>query len=81
MKKSFRIILIAIMLLAVVFTLWACKDDDDEVLKSLNAPEGVSAIGSTVIVPHKYIGDNSLIGLKLAFTNSNVLSLKSLLKA
>ena len=47
MKKSFRIILIVVMLLAVVFTLWACNDDDD-VLKSLSAPENVSTIGSTI---------------------------------
>ncbi len=47
MKNTFKILLVMIMLLAVVFTLWACNDDE-EVLTSLPTPVNLGASGSTI---------------------------------
>ena len=47
MKNTFKILLVMIMLLAVVFTLWACNDDE-EVLASLPTPVNLGASGSTI---------------------------------
>ena len=48
MKNTFKILLVVIMLLAVVFTLWACKNDEVKVQTSLPIPTEIGASGSTI---------------------------------
>ena len=49
MKNSYKILLIAVMLLLVVVALFACNDPEDpDVVTSLEAPQDIAANGSTI---------------------------------
>ena len=48
MKKTYKVLLIAIMVLIVTCALWACKDDDVEIVTYLSKPVNIAASGSTI---------------------------------